>query len=406
MAVADLALDTVIAQQWGQILGRLPKPAPILAGAALATLIYYTYKYLTDLTYAYMAIFMNGLVYEGTCSRVIPTTFRYSTGSANCITGYVGYPVSAYNLANLPAAVRDLFPGVIFYLQGISSFALDGVTPFFADGDYYRVAARPAPNVRPRPYWGPIGIPDIPYAPASAAGHPAYPAQYPLMKPWPVWRSQNPALPMQPAPPQAARERSRWDHRLGGRWATAPGRPLAPDRPLNPTRPIVRARPASNTREVKIGANSAQMQIFFAFVKAREGISEVIDFIDAMYDALPSYIRAEYGGKDANDGQKMLAVMTHLKSVDGSEFIKNFVEMTLTDWVIGNTWFGGQKALRDKVFGNRVGTFGPTNFAGGFEGFAKWVSERVSKSLEPVWDELDRLDKSGADPGYEDKPRT
>lgn len=407
-ALGKAELDAALLQQWSRVMSRLPKPGPIMAGAAVAALGYAFVKYFTDLTYAHIAMFMNGIVYHSSCAGGAPTGYRTAPYFFNpsCLSGAVISGVRP--MSALPADVAaEIRPGTWYIFMGFQRLSpANPLVPQFRDTDRYRstVAEGTPASRRPRPFYGPVGV-GVPAMPATLAGHPAAPRDQMYSRPWPVWRSSNPALPMQPAPPDAVRDRSRTGSPpLWGSWSTSPGRPLAPTRPGNPARPVVRARPAANTREVKIGANSAQMQIFFAFIKAREWLSEVIDFIDAMFDALPAYIRAEFGGKNATDGQKILAVMNNLELVDGSEFIKNFVEMTLTDWIVGNTFFRGQKGLRDKVFGDRVGTFGPTNFNGGFENYAKMVAQHVKTSLEPMWTALDAQGKSASSSAYRDLP--
>jgi len=96
------------------------------------------------------------------------------------------------------------------------------------------------------------------------------------------------------------------------------------------------SKPPKNEKEAKHKLPTAAIGI----LKAVNALTEGIDFVDALYKALPSEYRPRYRNtkhemKSTNPLQRMEAVIKHGDKIDISDAINNLVENQIEDYVFG-----------------------------------------------------------------------
>lgn len=347
-------------------LGRI-NPGWLLA-AALSDLA------LRETTYA-LTMFLNGLALKQIC---VPLPTDSFSGNSICSTGQARGEV----MGKLPQFVQGLSPGANISFIGFTHYVGGVISPFNWRGrvtQIYQVVASGA-IPRPRPWYGPMPVAPGQVLVWSPTTTHLPPGRVPFdVRPLPVWAgvrgptapSPTPDLPadtLRPAPGLGT----------GIRW-TFDGT-NNPPRVEPITRPIdARVLPRPNETEVKIGANTAAAQAFFAVMRAREQLSEFNDFVGVLFDSLPKHTQARYGGRNASDHQKMVAIAENIGKMDAQKFLHNLIANQIEDEIIGRTWFAGRAKLRNAVFGNRVGSLGEVANPL-FKQYAKAVSD-LSKGL-------------------------
>lgn len=307
--------------------------------------------------YVHAMLWLNGLVFTKFCAPV-PASGAFlapESSTLNCLTNQGPYPVELWEI---PGIVADRAPGSYVGLLGFQRMTSIG-TPRYMSQSYYQIVGTAVNGVRVRPFYAPapryadrsMSNADARFAKPGQAGQ--------HIRPWPVWASHRPWADPAPTPPapDVPGKRSSID---SWRWAWA-GRGLPVSRPLPSNPAIPRTVPVGRTREVKFGANTAVGQLFFAVMKAREAVSELDDFVDVIFRALPKDLQRLYGGNRATLGDKMTAVFAHAGEIDGGLFIRNLIANQIEDEIIGRTWFKLRAQLRNSVFGNRMGSLGPVN---------------------------------------------
>lgn len=307
---------------------------------------------------------LNGLVFVRFCG-VFPTQFAgFGASLSNCLTGQAA---SSYSMADAMASVPGLAPGTYMHLLGFSKL-IGGVIRRYSSNSIYQVSGVSVAGTRARPFYVPYQRPFV----TSVAATYYPPGRVPFdVKPWPVGKYGNPPIGPQPIPeaptyPPPSVAPTRWT------W----GQVGVPPRVENPSRtnPITRAPTLPWEREVKIGANTPAAQFFFTLMKAREAVSELQDVIDVIFQSLPKHTQARYGGALASDHQKNLAVFENIEKMDAGLFLQNLLANQIEDEIIGRTWIAGRGKLRNKIFGNMIGSTGPlANEA--FKAYAKHVSD-------------------------------
>lgn len=252
-------------------------------------------------------------------------------------------------------------------LIGASGFVATTTTPRWRTNSTWRAKVHTGVGPRPRPFFGPIAPPvGVPSVVASAAAPGFVPYN---VRPWPVWGgTQAP-----PAPSPVPADDLADTPIPGIRWTWGgyrqPAQVQRIDRVNTPSRVVTRPM----EREIKIGANTPAGQFFFNLMKAREQVSEIMDIFGVLYNALPKHTRARYGGANASDHDKMRAVFENLENIDAGLFLAGLVQNQIEDEIIGRTWFKARGQLRNKIFGETIGSLGPVA-NGAFEEYALAVS--------------------------------
>lgn len=315
---------------------------------------------------AYAAyLWLNGLTLQQYC---FPLPVACWSGGNTCSTGQArGLPMAA-----LPNQVAGMAPGGTISFLGFTNYVSGGVSwrgrvqsIWVADGT--NVGGR-----RARPFYTTVQRPTVTSVAATAArpGHVPYD-----VKPWPVGKLGNPPYGPQPTPEVEPMGRPapgvRWSYNGFG------SRPQVQriDRVNTPARAVTRV----TTNEIKIGANTQAGQFFFTLMRAREAVSEIMDIGDVLFQSLPYWTQRRYGGATASDHDKLRAVFENLGSIDAGLFLKGLVTNQIEDEIIGRTYIKTRGAVRNKLFGNQIGSLGPlVNDA--FKAYSKHVSD-LSKAI-------------------------
>lgn len=289
-----------------------------------------------------MQMWMNGLSLVQVCA-VLPTDSW--SGASGCATGQA----RGIDMKLLPNQVRGMLPGDKISFLGFTHQpgGVDWRGRVTQIWEKTGLAPNSRPFYLPNPY--PVTVPS-PLAPVFPPGRVPFD-----VRPWPAWRG----VPHPPAPRPQADPAPRPDPRYrwsGNRW-TFDGTNNPPR--TNPITGNPRRPPRANEQEVKLGASPAVSKAFFAVMRAREALSEYMDFLDVLFESLPDAVQKAAGGDKAPPHKKMAAVVDHLGEIDGYQFIKNYIANHLEDEIIGRTWFKGMAKVRNSVFGNRHGTVQP-----------------------------------------------
>lgn len=325
---------------------------------------------------ALLILYLNGLTMLRTCSRKGMDTFTIAATAGPCLTSTGG----GLRLSQLGAVVAAASPTDVIKMLGV-----DVITPFLAvfyiESRTYSIAAIPAnASARPRPFYGPMRFPFAP----PRIGSVARPREVPFnVRPWPVWAS---AVPVGAGVSGGS---SSTNTTLGSGAATSvahPGRsfdfivrPGAQTRTGRGARAITRAPPAPRTKETKVGANTVAGQMFFALMRAKEVVSEVGDFVEALFRALPRATQKRYA-KDM--GSMGLALWENWDRFDFKLAFRNLLANHLEDEIIGRTFFPARAATRNRMFGNRMGSTGPVNNPF-FEAYTQRVNAFADATVNP-----------------------
>lgn len=320
-------------------------------------------------------LWANGLAFNRFCGLFPTQFFGYGATLSNCLTSQA----ASNPLRTLPQVVPTLPPGTYLHLLGLSNL-IGGVIPRYSSNSIYVVTGSSYNGVRTRPFYGTSHRPFI----NSVAASYAAPGRVPFdVKPWPVGKYGNPPIGPQPIPDRPTYPPppvpTRWD------WAFPGGLPSTstPSR----TNPITRAPSRPWEKEVKIGANTPAAQFFFTLMKAREAVSELQDIVNVMFDSLPKHTQRRYG-RNPTDHEKSVAVWENIEKMDAGLFLKNLVANQIEDEIIGRTWIAGRAKLRNKIFGNMIGSTGPLA-NGAFKEYAKQVSNLAKGMADGIMGEQD-----------------
>lgn len=341
--------------QFGPRLTRF-NPATVIAGLVIEKVAR------EALQYYFMS--MNGYSLVQYCDPFVSASRYTGSPAGACVsaTGQnAGNPLSS--LLSSPTA-----PGPYIALIGPKAFVPTTSIPTWRTNSTWLASGVSVGGVRARPFFGPIAPPT--WVPSVAAVH-APPRHVPWdVKPWPVWGKGNAPSAPSPTPSLDTGE----GPIPGIRWSWGgygqPARVQRVDRVNTPSRVVTRPM----EREVKIGANTAAGQFFFNLMKAREAVSEIMDIFGVLFDALPKHTRARYGGATASDHDKMRAVFENLENIDAGLFLAGLVQNQIEDEIIGRTWFKARGDLRNKIFGDTIGSLGPVA-NGAFLAYATAVSD-------------------------------
>lgn len=346
-------------------------------------------QWAADQAVMYFALWLNGMTVVRECDPTAGSMSWFSSFSLDtCRTG-TGAGVEP---RALPGYIAGLGAPPHPYIRMLG---IQTITPFGAifckEGKDYGIVPYAIPGPRPRPWFGPIAFP---FAPPGVSPV-ARPGRVPFnVRPWPVWAGSppRPGVDGGYAPPGVGAGGER-DSTIPPPWSWAwdPSRPIAP--PQNP--PVARAVPQPGTKETKVGANTAAGQMFFALMRAKEAVSEMEDFVEAMYKALPRATQRRYS-KDL--GSMLLALYENWDSFDFKLFFRNLLANQIEDEIIGRAFFGLKGKARDAVFGNSMGAL-PGGHTG-LKEFARAVADAVSASVNPFFGygdkaehRLDRLNR-------------
>lgn len=344
--------------------------------------------YAINATNAYLALWLNGLTHERTCSVGAMVTWFSSTSMTNCLSA----TGPGNNLRSMPAAVAAASPTTKF------RFLMPYNLVFSRETDGYGVVPV-AGGVRPRPFYAPFPLVGVAAHPVAGVDAIARPGTVPYgRRPWPVWAGARPvgavggnAIPDSP-------DRAWYPPVPGTGWTINPGTGV---RPMNPTAPIARAVPRPGVRETKVGANTPAFQMFVALMKAKEAVSEVEDFVVTMFKALPKPTQSRYDGN--NMGSMVLALIENWDDMDFRLWFRNLLQNHLEDEIIGRVWFGLRGKARDAFFGDSIGSLGEVGTAD-FKAFAKAVSKETDAWVNEWfgytgkarhWQDQQRIDDAG-----------
>jgi len=115
-------------------------------------------------------------------------------------------------------------------------------------------------------------------------------------------------------------------------------------RPQRSTRPAQRRPPRKGEKEKKFqGANKTIQKIFRRLSQGKEAASEMDDFIDTIFEALPKKRQKELKGRKTPQG-KLKKIYEHWDEIDWQEWGKNYLENWLEDKVMGRALKAGDKA--------------------------------------------------------------
>jgi len=208
-------------------------------------------------------------------------------------------------------------------LRGDTAFRLQRATTGAVILPYWA----PQPVPRPQPWRSPQE--EKPYDP-NPASRPLPWITLPERKPDP-W-TPPPPTDVQPDPPP------RKDTIIEAR----PGWPGG--RPRQLTRNAKRRPPRKNEKEKKFqGANKTIQKIFRRLSQGKEAASEMDDFIDTIFEALPKKRQRELKGRKTPQ-QKLKKIYEHWDEIDWQEWGKNYLENWLEDKVVGRALKAGDKA--------------------------------------------------------------
>lgn len=128
-------------------------------------------------------------------------------------------------------------------------------------------------------------------------------------------------------------------------------------------RPARRPRPYPNERKFQGPAGAARLGYVLA-VAAFDTVTEVQDFVEALYKALPSDIRADYGSKPTLP-QMVGAIWNNAGELNATEAVSNLLENAVEDFIIGGSQGAAGKGL-DSPAARRglTATWGPVLEAG------------------------------------------
>lgn len=337
---------------------RVPHPAWMLAS-------WVAEKVLKEL-YTHAMLHLNGLSFVKFCALVGSDRFITAPpgNSLNCLTNQAQ---AGYSIGEIPAIVPTMSPGHFVRIMGISGVSSIGSPRYSVQSDYVVVGGA----AMPRPFYAPAPLYAGRTRPAIDARF-ARPGHVPVdVRPWPVWAGPKPWTDPVPAPhapdvPQSAGTAPPWS------WAwVGSGVPVSRALPVNPAVP--RAVPIGRTTEVKFGASTAAGRLFFALMRAREAVSEMGDFIQVVFRALPKGVQDRYGGSRASLAQQSAAIVKHAGDIDGGLFLRNLIANQIEDEIIGRTWFRMRADIRNAVFGNSMGSLGPVSNPA-FQAYARAVA--------------------------------
>lgn len=149
---------------------------------------------------------------------------------------------------------------------------------------------------------------------------PTVPAVWPPLPGPPGRPDVPPETPPMPKPPSDTR-------------VEYPGLPGS--KPEVVTVPAVRQPPRPNEREKKFKGSSQTVQsIFRRLSRTKEAVSEMDDFIDTIFEALPKRVQEELKGRKTPQG-KLQHIYKNWNKINWTEWLKNFVENWLEDKVMG-----------------------------------------------------------------------
>ena len=189
------------------------------------------------------------------------------------------------------------------------------------------------PNVVPR--WRPV-IPPLPFP----LGDPeALPIKRPVQtpRPMPIWPGIRPPAPRDRPEPPLAMARSPVRNgspamgvRQGRRPAVGVSTGTAPREPSGP-----------RERERKFLASPLLM----AVLRAYEGLTELDDFVDAIWESIPKKLRTK--GQRVGMAQKLLDIYNNADSISITDAVANLMANAIEDAIVGRLQGAAGKALRD-----------------------------------------------------------
>lgn len=199
-------------------------------------------------------------------------------------------------------------------------------------------------------------------------GSPPIPAGLPFKETFPIGTPWDQIVPIRPIVTEPVPAPN------GDPYPEAPGKPYVPDGLVLPTPSIrpggelvlapgaqVRPSPHSpsppGTPERKGKSRAGWLLAAFRITQKNfHNLTEYGDFIEAIYEALPKWLRKslekQNGGKPLNMYQQTVAVMNNLDKVDISDAIQGVLYNQVEDYVIGK----GFKSVQDAA--NRLGIKG------------------------------------------------
>lgn len=125
-----------------------------------------------------------------------------------------------------------------------------------------------------------------------------------------------------------------------------PGRPGGA--PQRSTRNAKRRPPRKREREKKFqGATKTIQKIFRRLSQGKEAASEMDDFIDTIFEALPKKRQKELKGRKTPQ-DKLKKIYEHWDEIDWQEWGKNYLENWLEDKVVGRALKAGDKAAKKR----------------------------------------------------------
>lgn len=199
------------------------------------------------------------------------------------------------------------------------------VTVYGRSGTEATYPPRYRPTIQPDPY--PVGDPE------------ALPIKRPVEtpRPMPIWPGIRPPAPRDRPEPPLAMARSPVRNgspamgvRQGRRPAVGVSTGTAPREPSGP-----------RERERKFLASPLLM----AVLRAYEGLTELDDFVDAIWESLPKKLRTK--GQRVGMAQKLLDIYNNADSISITDAVANLMANAIEDAIVGRLQGAAGKALRD-----------------------------------------------------------
>lgn len=202
-----------------------------------------------------------------------------------------------------------------------------------------RTSPSAPPSRRPRPGTPPVDNPGSPGIGDPDNPHPWSPGRWNVPTPWRHIPSRGP----NPWSPPPAPDVKDLPARGVQRDTTVKFEEDSKPEVNTETRPVTRKKPPPGTKEKKFEGSGEGIKKFFRHVsRGKEFLSEVDDFIDVLYDALPKKRQNLKGRKTPQD--KLKKVYDHFDEIDWTEAAKNWVENYIEDKVIGTALDKSNKA--------------------------------------------------------------